>query len=258
MNRARSPRIDESVTEPVIGAELREPAAPPDPMRKKRVGPASQDRGGGATRPKPPAIRAAPQRDQRSQTHAENLQQRGQRCGRTIERHCAEKKWLRGNPIPTFSRQSEDVTRQPDEPLPGKSTNEIHDSRDRQAGYRRHHHVTRAARAPQTGIDERDSGGRKRDEKNEEQTGNHCCFRESWNRRGHYLLSSRRMTIVSPKASTATPARTNTPREGADARSTIAARTSSQPASNNKKPTNFILNAPGRGLRVFPGVRIAS
>src|SRR6267143_3092203 len=157
MNRARSPRIDEPVTEPVIGAELREPAASPHPMRKKRVGPASQDRSRSATRPKPPAIRAAPQRDQRSQPHAENLQQRGQRCGRAIKRHSAGKKWLRSNPIPTFSRPSEDVTRPPDEPLPGKSTNEIHDSRDRQAGYRRHHHVTRAARAPQTGIDERNS-----------------------------------------------------------------------------------------------------
>src|SRR5882762_118278 len=112
MHRARSPRIDEPVTEPVIDAELREPAASPAPMRKKRVGPASQDRGGSATRPKPPAIRAAPQRDQRSQTHAENLQQRG-------------------NPIPTFAGQSEDVTRPPNKPLPGKSTNEIHDSRDR-------------------------------------------------------------------------------------------------------------------------------
>src|SRR5882762_8537129 len=131
MNRARSPRIDEPVTEPVIDAELRKPAASPDPMRKKRVGPAGQDRGGSATRPKPPAIRAASQRDQRSQPHAENLQQRGQRCGRAIERHSAEKKWLRGNPIPTFAGQSEDVTRPPDEPLPSKSTNEIHDSRDR-------------------------------------------------------------------------------------------------------------------------------
>src|SRR6266436_3616375 len=123
--------------------------------------------------------------------------------------------------------------------------------------------MTRVTRAPQTGIDERDPGSRKGNQKDEEQAGNHCCFRESWNRRGHYLLSSRRikwerMTNVSPKASTATPARTNTAREGADSRSTIAARTSSQPASNNKKPTNFILNAPGRGLRVFPGVRNAS
>src|SRR5882762_8536443 len=66
MNRARSRRIDESVTEPVIGAELREPAAPPDPMRKKRVGPASQNRGGSATRrsrqrsaPLPSGINAA-------------------------------------------------------------------------------------------------------------------------------------------------------------------------------------------------------
>src|SRR5882762_11626583 len=140
MNRARSSRIDESVTEPVIGAELREPAASPHPMRKKRVGPASQNRGGSATRPKPPAIRAAPQRDQRSETHAENLQQRGQRCGRAIERHSAGKKRLRGYPIPTFAGQSEDVTRPPNKPLPGKSTNEIHDSRDRYAGERRHHH----------------------------------------------------------------------------------------------------------------------
>src|SRR5258706_7387934 len=90
MNRARSPRIDESVTEPVVGAELREPAASPDPMRKKRVGPASQDRSRSATRPKPPAIRAAPQRDQRSHTYAGKLQQRGQRCVRVIEGHSTD------------------------------------------------------------------------------------------------------------------------------------------------------------------------
>src|ERR1700730_13861570 len=130
MDRAGSPGIDESVTESVVGAELREPATPPDPMRKKRIGHASQDRGGSATRPKAPAIRAAPQRNQCRQTYAENLQQRGQRCGRAIKRQTAKEKWLRCNPIPTFAGQSEDVPRSPDEPLPGKSTHEIHDRRD--------------------------------------------------------------------------------------------------------------------------------
>jgi hypothetical protein len=60
------------------------------------------------------------------------------------------------------------VTRAPDETLPGKPTNEIRDRRDRDGANRRHHHMTGAARAPQSGIDERDSGTRKRDKKDEE------------------------------------------------------------------------------------------
>jgi len=56
------------------------------------------------------------------------------------------------------------------------------------------------------------------------------------------------MTNVSPKPSTATPARTNTAREGGEASSTIAASTSNHPVTNNKKPTNFMPNAPGPEL----------
>src|ERR1700737_2137106 len=74
---------------------------------------------------------------------------------------------------------------------------------------------------------------------------------------GHYLLSSRgikweRMTNVNPKASTPAPASTNVTREGGDARSTIAAKISSQPVSNSKNPTNFIPDASGRNRRVCP------
>src|ERR1700737_2648760 len=60
VDRAGSPGIDESVTESVVGAELRQPTAAPNPMRKKRIGPTSQERSSSATRPEPPAIRAAP------------------------------------------------------------------------------------------------------------------------------------------------------------------------------------------------------
>ena len=44
MDGTGSSGIDESVTQSVVGAELREPTATPYPMRKKRIGPAGQER----------------------------------------------------------------------------------------------------------------------------------------------------------------------------------------------------------------------
>ncbi len=193
MNRARSSGIDEAVAESVVNTELCEPAASPDPMCKNRIRPAGQNCSGRATRSQPPAIGAAPQRYQCSQTYAKNLQQRGQGRGRAIERQSAEKKWLHCNPIPILAGENQGVTGNPDESLPGKSANEIHDRRDRQSANHRHHHVTSVARTSQPCVNEGNSGGRKRHEKNEEQAGNHRCVRESGNRHGHYLLSSRRI-----------------------------------------------------------------
>src|SRR5258706_16149025 len=122
MNRARSSGIDEAVAEPVVNAELCEPAASPDPMCKNRIRPAGQNCNRRATRWQPPAIRAAPQRYQCSQTYAKNLQQRGQGRGRAIQRQSAKKKWLRRNPIPTFAGENQGGTGNPDEALQGKST----------------------------------------------------------------------------------------------------------------------------------------
>ena len=50
---------------------------------------------------------------------------------------------------------------------------------NRKRGKRRHHHVSGAMRSPQSHVDERQPGRRKGVQKDEENAGNGCYFRES-------------------------------------------------------------------------------
>ena len=58
------PDIEEAMTQSVVGAELREPAATPTPMREERICPCGQQSGRETARAKTPAVRAAAERNQ--------------------------------------------------------------------------------------------------------------------------------------------------------------------------------------------------
>src|SRR5579862_459719 len=74
MNGRGASSIDKAVAQPVVHAQLREPPASPDPMRKQRVGQTRQQSRGSANGGEATAIEAGTNGDQGGKTYGEHLQ----------------------------------------------------------------------------------------------------------------------------------------------------------------------------------------
>src|SRR4029077_928940 len=101
---------------------------------------------GKATGAKTPAVRATSEGDQRGESHAKNLKQRGDCGGVAVKSKFAKKQRLGCNPIPIFSRHRENVARAPNESLPCKSANEVGQAGNGESAKRGHHPVARPGR----------------------------------------------------------------------------------------------------------------
>src|SRR5579862_3217474 len=102
--------------------------------------------------------------------------------------------------------------------------------------------------SPESRIDQGQPCPCQRNQKDAEETGNHCYFRQS--RCGHedYPFSPRgiawdRKRKTSPRISTPKPAKTKVAREGGEASSTTEDNTRNHPASRSKKLKIFIPGA---------------
>src|SRR5581483_1129095 len=73
VNRASSSNIDEALSYAVIGAQLRQPPAVPNPMSKQRISPAGQESRGSATCTQAPSLCRAANGDHGCESDTEHL-----------------------------------------------------------------------------------------------------------------------------------------------------------------------------------------
>ena len=89
---AGSSDVQESVSQPVVYAKLRQPSAAPNPMGEERIGPAGKRLPSKGKSPQSPAVCAAAKRNHCGQANTENLKQCGERSRGTFKCKLAKKK----------------------------------------------------------------------------------------------------------------------------------------------------------------------
>src|SRR6185312_12957798 len=73
LNTTRSASIEKACSDSVIPSQTREPATGPNPVRKQRIGPCSEQSCGRDARAQSPAISTCAERDRRRKPYADHL-----------------------------------------------------------------------------------------------------------------------------------------------------------------------------------------